>query len=352
MRAAADVLIRGAGPVGCALALALQDSPLRVTLRGEAGRPADAFRPIALSYASRLILERVGAWPLAATPIETIRVSQLGQFGRTQLRAADAGVPALGYVVDYAVLMRTLRAALAAHGMQVVEQEGAARCVVHAEGSAPDAIEKRYAQHAIVARVRFDRPAGVTAHERFTSQGPLAMLPLEQRFALIWSTDPARAQRLAECPAQEFLRELAAAAGPRFGKPLEVASRSVQPLVARVRSARIGERAVYIGNAAQTLHPVAGQGLNLGLRDAWDLAQALRNAADPGEASLLARYSAQRRLDTAATFRVTDLLARAFLGHGRLAGATRGAALTALDVLPWPRRFFARRMIFGPSALP
>jgi 2-octaprenyl-6-methoxyphenol hydroxylase len=126
----------------------------------------------------------------------------------------------------------------------------------------------------------------------------------------------------------------------------------VQPLALRVRSARVAEREVYIGNAAQTLHPVAGQGLNLGLRDAWELSRILLDADDPGEPRLLARYAASRRLDAQAAVRITDALAGGFLGGGRMLRAARGAALTALDLLPGPRRFFARRMIFGPSALP
>jgi 2-octaprenyl-6-methoxyphenol hydroxylase len=120
----------------------------------------------------------------------------------------------------------------------------------------------------------------------------------------------------------------------------------------RVNPARVGEREVFIGNAAQTLHPVAGQGLNLGLRDAWELAETLRDAADPGDAATLARYAARRRLDAAATIRVTDFLASAFVGSNRVLHAARGAALMALDVFPPARRFFARRMIYGPSALP
>jgi len=119
-----------------------------------------------------------------------------------------------------------------------------------------------------------------------------------------------------------------------------------------VRPTRVEARAVYIGNAAQTLHPVAGQGLNLGLRDAWELARAFRDANDPGDAQLLARYAAARRLDAQATIRITDALAGAFLGSSRALRAARGAALTALDLLPASRRFFARRMMFGPSALP
>jgi 2-octaprenyl-6-methoxyphenol hydroxylase len=136
------------------------------------------------------------------------------------------------------------------------------------------------------------------------------------------------------------------------GVPLDLDQLAAQPLVMRVRATRVAERAVYVGNAAQTLHPVAGQGLNLGLRDAWELAQVLRGSSDAGDASLLARYAALRRVDAGATLRVTDALAHAFLGSGRLARAARGAALTALDIFPAPRRFFARRMIFGNSALP
>src|SRR3989449_9180107 len=111
-------------------------------------------------------------------------------------------------------------------------------------------------------------------------------------------------------------------------------------------------RSVFIGNAAQTLHPVAGQGLTLGLRDAWALARVWRGSSDPGDAATLERYAARRRLDAAATIRVTDFLAGAFLGSNRFARGVRGAALAALDVFPPARRFFARRMIYGPSALP
>jgi 2-octaprenyl-6-methoxyphenol hydroxylase len=346
--AEADVFVRGAGPVGCAAALALSHAGFKVALlEGQARTPA--FRPIALSQASRLILERLGAWQgLQATPIESIEVSQAGGFGRTRFDAADAGVPALGYVTDYGVLAEKLR--LLAQALFRSESIPA-RCTVHAEGVA-DAKEQRYAQHALVALAHAEPPAQHTAFERFTPEGPLALLPFGGRHAVVWSLPPARAQHLAACPEKEFLDALAAAAGRRAGSPVKVEMRTVQPLVLRVRRARIAPRAVYIGNAAQTLHPVAGQGLNLGLRDAWDLAQALRGAADPGGAAVLEAYAASRRLDAAATIRVTDLLARGFLGSSRVARAARGAALTALDLLPAPRRFFARRMMFGPSALP
>jgi len=344
-----DVLIRGAGPVGCALGAALRDSNLKVAIADRGGAAAP-FRPIALSYASRLILERLGAWRgLAVTPIETIHVSERGAFGRARLDAADAGVPALGYVAEYASLARALRERVAD---LISADETPARCVVHAEGAAPEASEKRYAQDAVVGIVSVAPHAKGAAFERFTADGPLALLPFGGRYALVWSARPERAAALAAAPEAEFLAELAATAGSAPGRPIACEARSVQPLSLRVNPARTGPREEFIGNAAQTLHPVAGQGLNLGLRDAWELAETLRDAADPGDAATLARYAARRRLDVAATIRMTDFLASAFVGSNRVLHAARGAALMALDVFPPARRFFARRMIYGPSALP
>lgn len=338
----ADVVIRGAGPVGCALALALQGSGLRVAL-SDPGAPAAGFRPIALSYASRLILERLGAWnSLAVTPIEAIVVSQAGHFGRTHLDAADAGVSALGYVTQYASLLAALRARI-----QIQSSEAQGECVVHAEGASEDMTERRYPQDAIVALVSTQPDARHTAYERFTHEGPLALLPLEGRYAVIWSMRPQRAQILKQ---EGFLEALATAAGSAIGRPIEAQSMSVQPLSLRVRPTRVSGNQVYIGNAAQTLHPVAGQGLNLGLRDAWQLARNLTEMQDVSAA--LGRFAAQRRIDAAATVRVTDFLAAGFTGSSALLGIARGAALTALDIVPPARRFFARRMIFGASAVP
>jgi 2-octaprenyl-6-methoxyphenol hydroxylase len=334
------------------LAAALRDN-LKVSVV-ERGARSIPFRPIALSYASRLILERIGAWQgLPVTPIDAIHVSERGAFGQARLDAADAGVPSLGYVVDYAALARTLRERIAD---LISPDEMPARCVVHAEGAAAEANEKRYAQDAVVGIVEVSPPATRTAFERFTADGPLALLPFGGRYALVWSARPEKAAVLAALPEAGFLAALADAAGRRPGRPVGCSARSVQPLALRVSPARVGEREVFIGNAAQTLHPVAGQGLNLGLRDAWELAEVLRAAADPGEAATLARYAARRRLDAGATIRVTDFLASAFLGSPGplhvLRGAARGAFLTSLDIFPPARRFFARRMIYGPSALP
>ena len=348
--AGADVLVLGAGPVGCTLALALAGSPHRVRLVDpQAGSLLPVFRPIALSHASRLILERVGAWgAFPVTPIAAIHVSQAEAFGRTRLDASEARVPALGYVTQYADLVAALRARVA------IEREPgeAARLTVHAEGRAADSRERRYAQDAVVAQVAAEPASQATAYERFTGDGPLALLPLAGEWALIWSAPAARAAALAAAAPDAFLEQLQHACGGRAGRFVAVRSRACVPLALRVRASRVQAREVFIGNAAQTLHPVAGQGLNLGLRDAWDLAQALHAAEDPGAAQALSRFGAARRLDAAATIGVTEALARGFLGDHAVARAARGAALTLLDVVPPARRFFARRMIFGPSALP
>ena len=346
---AADILVLGAGPVGCTLALALRDSRHAVRVVDPGRAAGGAFRPIALSHASRLILQRVGVWgTFAATPIASIHVSQSGACGRTRMDAADAGVPFLGYVVEYAALLAALRARV------VVERDAGdpPRLTVHAEGAAGDARERQYGRDALVARVAAEPASQGMAYERFTADGPLALLPLAGDWALVWSTRPERAAALAQAAPPEFLAQLQQAFGDRAGRFTAVHERARAALALRVRASRVEARAVFIGNAAQTLHPVAGQGLNLGLRDAWDLAQALHAAEDAGSERALARFAAQRRLDAAATIGVTEVLARGFLGANPLARAARGAALTGLDILPAARRFFARRMIFGPSALP
>jgi 2-octaprenyl-6-methoxyphenol hydroxylase len=347
--AAPDVLILGAGPVGCTLALALAGSVHRVRLVDPQAGVPPVFRPIALSHASRLILERVGAWgAFPVSPIESIHVSQAGAFGRTRMQAREAGVPALGYVTQYADLVAALRERVAIEP----ESGDAPRLTVHAEGRAAESRERRYAQDALIARVATEPASQATAYERFTTEGPLALLPLAGEWALIWSARPERTAALAAAPPDAFLAELQRAFGERVGRFVEVRERACAPLARRVRASRVETREVFIGNAAQTLHPVAGQGLNLGLRDAWDLAQALHAVEDPGAAQALARFAAQRRLDAAATIGVTEALARGFLGDHPFARAARGAVLTLLDIAPPARNFFARRMIFGPSALP
>jgi 2-octaprenyl-6-methoxyphenol hydroxylase len=254
--------------------------------------------------------------------------------------------------VDYQSLVKCLHSRLDESGVRTGTGAETAQLVIHAEGTSEDVREKDYAQEAIVALVT-TRPAAVaTAWERFTPQGPLALLPLGARYCTVWGMHPERARALCEAPEAEFLAALAQAFGGRAGEFVAVGERSRVPLALRVRPSRVGEREAYVGNAAQMLHPVAGQGLNLGLRDAWDLAQVLRDAQDPGDAHVLQRFAALRRLDATASIRVTDFLAGAFLGTNPLSGLMRGFGLTALDICLPARRFFARRMIYGASALP
>jgi 2-octaprenyl-6-methoxyphenol hydroxylase len=227
---------------------------------------------------------------------------------------------------------------------------------VHAEGTSGGTSgggkEKDYGKVAVVALVSTVPASRDIAWERFTPEGPLALLPQAGKYGLVWSVDPARADALLAAPAAAFLASLTQAFGGRAGRFAGVESRSLVPLSLRTRPSRIGVRQAFIGNAAQALHPVAGQGLNLGLRDAWDLAQLLRDAEDPGAAVVLQRFAALRRFDAAVTVRITDWLAGGFLGEHPLIAPARGLALTALDMCSPARRFFARRMIFGPSALP
>lgn len=355
-----DVAILGGGPVGCTLALALRGSGLRIAL--VARRPAEpaadtvvpAFRPIALSYASRLILERVAAWDaLTATPIEQIHVSQSGGFGRTRISREDLGLPALGYVTDYADVTRRLAGLVDASLYWAGAERPRARLVVHAEGSAGEQPAARdYGHAAIVAAIESDPPALHVAWERFTQEGPLALLPIEGRYGLVWSRTSANASATMDMDDDRFLAELQAAFGRRAGRFVKAGARTATPLVLRYRDTAVAPGEIHVGNAAQTLHPVAGQGLNLGLRDAWDLAGLIRSCAPEALACLALpqAFARKRRLDARATIRATDLLATLYVRRDPLSAAMRGAALATLDVFPPARKAFARRMIYGASA--
>ncbi len=352
------------------LALALLREGRTVALIEPEPRASRAFRPIALSHASRLLLERVGAWGgVSATAIDSIHVSQAGQFGRTVFSAADANLPALGHVVDYGVLARVMAECAATVRVQAevasVNDTGGgvdlalnsgdalhAACLVHAEGASPGMREKRYAQDAIVAEVQVMPASRNRAWERFTAGGPLALLPHAGGYAVVWGAHPEHIEALAAASDAAFLQSLQQGFGRRAGTFTKVSARTRIALSLRRRAKRVEGRQAYVGNAAQTLHPVAGQGLNLGLRDAWDFARTVSAHADAGDPRVLARYAALRKFDAGVTTGVTDTLATLFTGANPLAGAARGAALLALDACGPARRFFARRMVFGPSAMP
>lgn len=375
------VLIVGGGPVAAALALALRGSGLAVGLLE--AQPPDAVRtdprPIALSHGSRLILERLGVWDElgAVTPIARIHVSQRAGFGRVELDAEEARLPALGYVLDYATLAGTLAGKLGAGtcdyltGAAVTAVEGrpeaarvhfdngggvrrySARLVVIAGGEAMTAITGAriwdYRQAAVTARVWGRVPHRNVAYERFTPAGPLALLPLGQALALIWTTSPGHAQELCALSEVAFLRQLQHAFGQRLGAFTGASVRAWFPLALKVADPVAAPRIFAVGNAAQTLHPVAGQGLNLGLRDAWELAGVIRDS-DPGqigEAAMSNAYAARRRLDRGGGVWFTDTLVRLFSNDIAPLRLARGLALVLLGAAPPLKEFVVRRMTFG-----
>lgn len=368
-----DVVIAGGGPVGYALALALSESPLKVVqLPGD--RDA-ADRPIALSYGSRLVLDRLGVWQqLTSTPIETIHVSQRHGFGRVLMRSSEHGLPALGYVTAYSELLARLaeRAASAAGTLGCWKAKGgrvelranrkgaeidlSARLLVLADGGMgrrPDQV-RDYFQHAVVAEVATDGIRRGVAWERFTAEGPLALLPFGDRYAMVWSARPATARELLGLSDADFLARLRRSFGGRAGNFVSCGPRTAFPLSLRRGAVSPAPRTLAIGNAAQTLHPVAGQGLNLGLRDAWELARLLLSAdgEEIGTKNFVDLYVRARRFDRYSGIEVTDFLARIFSNTLPPLALARGAGLAVLDALPPARRFFARRMIFGARALP
>jgi 2-octaprenyl-6-methoxyphenol hydroxylase len=402
-----DLAICGAGPVGAAFALFLRERGVaadRIALidaRSAAAAAADD-RMIALSHGSATLLARLGAWRPGvaprATAIDTIHVSHRGRFGRTVIDRRDYGVPALGHVIRHGDLTGALDEALARSGIAVrrpsrvdaIDVDGDAlrvtlastggrsttlttRHAIHAEGGLFDrqqrrAIHRDYGQSAVTAFVTLREPPSPalasTAFERFTEDGPIALLPatdaqadgaIRRGYALVWCGKPDDAAARVALDDAAFLDALHAAFGDRLGRFATVGSRRTYPLglnavdrLSRMRSPTSAEFA--IGNAAQTLHPVAGQGLNLGLRDAHDLSRLLAEAsrdATTDAGALVARHAAARRADRAATVNLTDAMPRLFASDFAPLALGRGLTLALLDVVPPLRGLFARQMMSG-----
>lgn len=379
-----DVLIVGAGPVGLALALALKDTGLKILVADARAEEAAANDPrtLALSHGTRISLEQLGMWSnLPSTPITTIHVSQQGGFGRTMIRAEEEGVPALGHVVTAGALARALRARIdtptvgfayctevATHRSDTEAitlsltpagaspQTCTARLLACAEGgltgSGSGVIERDYTQTALIGFVKAAGGHRNTAFERFTPEGPLALLPCGDDYALVHVVSSARAEHLRNLADTAYLSEIQRHLGGRV-RLTEVGSRLAYPLMLRYRKATTTARTVWLGNAAQTLHPVAGQGFNLALRDVLALSQRLlRHTGDPGDPALLADYQRQRRLDRGGTIGFTDTLVRLFSSDLAPLRHLRGVGLFALDTVPPLRSFVARRMMFGARAWP
>ncbi|KXS33097.1 MAG: Ubiquinone biosynthesis hydroxylase, UbiH/UbiF/VisC/COQ6 family [Candidatus Gallionella acididurans] len=385
MNAQFDIAIIGGGPVGAALALALRNSKLKACVLE--ARPADSAssdaRALALSYGSRLLLDRLGVWNSlhGISPIRAIHISQKQSFGRAVLRAGELNVPELGYVLPYPSLQDTLTGALqhsdvaSIYGASVTQltnkedhavigyqQDGAERTLhtrlaVVADGGKllahqfpPDVHD--YGQSALITHITCSAPQTSTAFERFTPQGPLALLPFRNGYELVWTAPHQAAQDMLAWEDAKFLRELHRHFGDRVGEFLSVGKRTCFPLVLRRAPQQSPmPHVVLLGNAAQTMHPVAGQGFNMGLRDAWELAQEILDAKPEqlGTEAMLAAYRSDRRTDREAGIRFTDGLVRLFSNDLPLVSAGRAAALTALDCLPLVKKFVAKRMMFGAN---
>ncbi|WP_087086891.1 UbiH/UbiF/VisC/COQ6 family ubiquinone biosynthesis hydroxylase [Caballeronia catudaia] len=380
-----DIAIVGAGPVGLALAgwLARRSATSRLSIALIDARTPEAAandpRALALSHGSRVMLQPLG-FPADATPIRRIHVSQRGHFGRTLIEHDEHELPELGYVVRYGSLVGALADAVRATGVDwltdtsalaplqdhdgvtlplqsaQVERTIRVKALVNAEGGlyqkdAPsdDRRARDYGQTAIVGTVSVSDPRANVAWERFTNEGPIALLPCGgQRhadYSLVWCCSPDEAARRTQLDDDTFLAELGAAFGTRMGRFTRIAGRAAFPLGLTALDVLVDRRTVAIGNAAQTLHPVAGQGLNLGLRDALALTDAL--SADGPRPLALARFAQRRALDRRLTIGATDTLARIFTVDFAPFAAMRGLALTALEFLPPVKSALARQMMFG-----
>lgn len=392
---AVDVAIVGGGMVGASLALALSQTLLSVALiegvdpAASSAQPSFDDRTTALGNGSRRIFEALGVWPQMApdaAPIRSIHISDAGRYGFARLVAAEEGVDAFGYVIVNRVIGRSLWSALGgatqlhrlmparATGLEVspeavqlsIESDDAAlprsvsaRLLVAADGAGSalrgalglGAHTEDYGQVALIANVSTDRPHDGVAYERFTPTGPLALLPLaDGAWGLVWTLEPARAADVLQFSDERFLHELQQCFGWRAGRFTRVGRRASYPLQLNRAEGTVASRAVLIGNAAQALHPVAGQGFNLGLRDAATLAELLADARaetpghsfDAGHADLLTAFAARRSADRGGVVRFTDGLVKMFGSRMPGVGAARDLGLLLFDLSPTAKSAMSR----------
>jgi 2-octaprenyl-6-methoxyphenol hydroxylase len=377
-----DIVIQGGGPVGLACASwCLQKFPEAKIKLLDRNPVEDAdlgvadSRGIALSHGSKLLLDTINAWPSECADIHRVHVSQAGRFGRALMTREELGQDALGHIIRYRDIHLTLRKALRAiqknspnfiwrHiDAKVDIGAPAAKCLVHAEGGlfkTQDWVEsgRDYEQSALVGLVEVENAAPSQAWERFTSEGPLAVLPSHYGpniLNLVWCGTPSSSKARLALSDADFLKGLQAEFGSRIGQFLKIQDRRLYELGLNYRKEIVQGNEVWIGNAAQTLHPVAGQGLNLGLRDAYLLAEKLsalfskpEDQKTPAAIELtLKDYARSRKLDRSATIGLTDFMARIFTSKLLPIVIGRGLALSALQWLPPVKMALARQMMFG-----
>lgn len=389
-----DVVIAGGGLVGGSLAIALGNLPLRVALieavePDAPEQPSFDDRTIALSHGSCRILRSIGIWDRlmrsdSCWAIHKIHVSEQGRFGTALIDSSEQGVAELGFVIRSRELGQAIWAHLReqgsvellcparAEGTQVAAaaraitlrradgvSEAITRLLIVADGVNSklrsqvgiSADSTDYGQVAVVANVQVDvRKLGHQAYERFTPEGPLALLPGPAgRCTVVMACAAATAAQLCAASDTEFLTRLQTAFGYRLGVLRAVGKRSTYPLSLSVAAELVAERAVLVGSAAHGLHPVAAQGFNLGLRDVAALVDLLREASGPtanrdvGDPQVLAAYQAWRHDDHRNVVQFTDGLIRGFGVDLPVAGQLRGLALTGFDMLPAAKRALARR---------
>ena len=380
----APIVIVGGGPVGSVLALALQQQGTAFTLleaRAKGASHQDT-RALALSYGSRLILEKLGVWDAVAakaTAINTIHISQRGGLGRTKLNAADHNMPAIGYVLPYGALTQALDAVLDTANI-LYEAEAteiktlkdvsevtftlnnqsqtlqSSLLIVADGGRSLGEIEgikketKEYGHNALVSKVTADLPHNHIAYERFTPTGPMALLPNgEAGFSLVWTGEKASIDALLQLDDATFLAQLHAVFGDRVGQFLSVEKRITFPLKLSTLKPSSARHLAVIGNAAQTMHPVAGQGFNVGMRDAWVLADLIISTPpkDLGDAQMLASYNKLRQRDTRGGILFTDLLVNVFSNDVIGLGAIRGVGLGLLELIKPAKKMLVSKMSFG-----
>jgi len=384
------IIIIGGGPVGATLALLLVKQGVSVTVLEARGLGAahSESRALALSFGSRRILEKLGLWgalSTQATPINSIHVSQKGSFGRTQLHAGDYHQEALGYVLSYGVLSAALDRAIAdAKSVNFIFEASASsivydvsqatvtytHCGLAHSISSPLVVladggrtldeltglsreTKEYGHDALVTKVRAELPHHNVAYERFTANGPIALLPNggEFDFSLVWTGEKSFITLMLSLSDADFLEKFHQQFGDRVGDFLSVEKRLSFPLkMAQLKpDAQQSKHLVVIGNAAQTMHPVAGQGFNVGLRDAESLAQYIASASadELGSANMVASYQASRKSDTKGGLFFTDFLVNLFSNDLVGLSALRGASLGVFDVIQPVKKYLVGKMSFG-----
>lgn len=393
-----DLVIVGGGMVGVSLALGLSGLGLRMALvdahqPGDPGQASYDDRAIALSYGSRRIFEGMGLWTALreeVEPICDIHISDRGHFGFTHLSAQEENVPALGYVATArqlgSILLERLRACgdvdwiapaqvvavssddCAAH--VTLEQQGGKRVLdtallVAADGGRSFVREQlglplrqwQYGQSAIVTNITPARPHRNVAYERFTDTGPLALLPMsEGRCGVVWTVRDEQVEAVMAMDDEAFIDALQARFGYRLGRFQRVGRRASYPLqLLRVRES-VRPRTAIIGNAAHILHPIAGQGFNLGLRDVAALVEEVANAhaagQDVGSGEVLAGYEDWRKAEQRAVALATDGLARLFSNPLPPLRIGRDLGLLAMDLLPFGRHALANAAMGLAGRLP